>query len=133
MDRKHARIAAMKLLYEWAMGGDGGRDTLEGLLEIQPGENETDYMEALIEGVKGHAEELDALIEQYAIDWRAERLRKVDLTILRVAAYELVHTDLPTSVAISEAVEMARAYSTPESVPFINGVLGNMARAIRAR
>ena len=89
MDRTGARAAAMKLLYEWEMGGEGGEDTRLGMLDIQPDENEADYMDALVEGVRAHAAELDALVSKYAVGWRLERINRVDLSILRVAIYEI--------------------------------------------
>ena len=64
MDRTEARAAAMKLIYEWQMGGDGGEETRMGLLEIRPNENEADFMDALVAGVQEHTGELDALIGQ---------------------------------------------------------------------
>ena len=129
MDRTSARAAAMKLLYEWEMGGDGGEDTRVGMLELTPGEKETDYMEALYEGVKEHVRELDELIERYAVGWKPERIMRVDMTILRLAIYELKYLQLKPAVAVNEALELARAYSTPEAVSFVNGVLGSLLRS----
>ena len=129
MDRTSARAAAMKLLYEWEMGGDGGEDTRVGMLEIQPGEKETDYMEKLYAGVKENAAALDETIEKYAVGWKLDRIMRVDLTILRLAIYELNYAGLTEAVAVNEALELARAYSTPEAVTFINGVLGSMIRS----
>ena len=128
MDRTGARVAAMKLLYAWEIGGDGGEETKAGLLEIEPFENESDFVDALVMGVRVNLSEVDALIERYADGWRIDRLHKIDLTILRIAVYELIHNVTPRGVAINEAIEMAHTYSTPESGPFINGVLGSMAR-----
>lgn len=129
MDRTSARAAAMKLLYEWEMGGDGGEDTRVGMLELTPGEKETDYMEALYEGVKEHVRELDELIERFAVGWKPERIMRVDMTILRLAIYELKYLQLKPAVAVNEALELARAYSTPEAVSFVNGVLGSLLRS----
>ena len=128
MDRTQARASAMKLVYEWEMGGDGGEDTRLGLLEIKPGEAETDYMEALVSGVQTHVVELDSQIARYAVGWKLERINRVDLSILRVAVYELTVAKLVPAVAVNEALELARAYSTPEAVSFINGVLGSLLR-----
>ena len=128
MDRTGARAAAMKLLYEWEMGGDGGEDTRLGMLEIKPDENEAEYMETLVSGVKEHAPELDAAISKYAVGWRLERISRVDLSILRVAIYEITVEKLAPAVAVNEALELARTYSTPESVSFINGILGSLLR-----
>ena len=129
MDRTSARAAAMKLAYEWEMGGDGGDPTLSDLLGIQPGENEADYMDTLLNGVKGNANALDELIVKYlTADWKIGRLMKIDLCILRVAIYEMVYLKLGVGVAINEAVELAHVYSMPEAGPLINGVLGALAR-----
>ncbi|MBO4298129.1 MAG: transcription antitermination factor NusB [Clostridia bacterium] len=130
MDRTGARAAAMKLLYEWEMGGEGGEDTRLGMLDIQPDENEADYMDALVEGVRAHAAELDALVSKYAVGWRLERINRVDLSILRVAIYEISFEKLAPAVAVNEALELARTYSTPEAVSFINGVLGSLLRGL---
>ena len=119
----------MKLLYEWEMGGDGGEETRVGMLEIQPGEKETEYMEALYEGVKANVQAIDETIEKFAVGWKIDRIMRVDLTILRLAIYELNYTDLSDAVAVNEALELARSYSTPEAVSFINGVLGSMLRS----
>ena len=129
MDRTSARAAAMKLLYEWEMGGDGGEDTRVGMLEIKPEENEADYMEALVAGVQQNASEIDAIIEKFAVGWKLERIMRVDLTILRVAIYELKFAGLTPAVAVNEALELARAYSTPDAVSFVNGVLGSLLRS----
>ncbi len=132
MDRTGARAAAMKLIYEWQMGGDGGEDTRMGLLEIRPNENEADFMDALVAGVQEHTGELDALIGQYAANWRIDRIEKVTLAILRLAVYELTHEDVPGSVVINEALELTRTYASPQSVAFVNGILGSVQRALNA-
>ena len=129
MDRTSARAAAMKLLYEWEMGGDGGEDTRVGMLEIAPGEKEADYMEALYEGVRANVSAIDEAIEKFAVGWKLDRIMRVDLTILRLAIYELNYTDLTDAIAVNEALELARAYSTPEAVTFVNGVLGSLLRS----
>lgn len=122
----------MKLVYEWMMGGDGGEDTRLGLLEIEPDEKESDYMNALFEGVKNNAEAIDEKIEKYAIGWKIDRITRVDLSILRVAVYELTLGGVPKAVAINEAVELANKYSTDKAGAFINGVLGSLSRGEEA-
>ena len=129
MDRKMARACAMKLIYEWEMGGDGGEDTRLQLLELTPGERETDYMERMFAGVTSRCEELDAAISARLRGWTIERLLRVDLAILRLAAFELALGELPPGIVVNEAVELANQYSTDKAGPFINGVLGSMARA----
>lgn len=129
MNRTEARAAAMKLIYEWQLGGDGGEETRLGLLDIRPGEEEADFMDALVAGVQESTDELDALIEQYAANWRIERIERVTLAVLRLAIYELTYGELSANVIINEALELTRTYASPESVAFVNGILGSVQRA----
>jgi N utilization substance protein B len=128
MNRTQARAAAMKLVYEWEMGGDGGDDTCRELLEIKPGEDEAEYMQAVFEGVRDNRAALDEKIERFAHGWKLDRLSKVDLAILRVAAYELAQAKEPSGAVIQEAVQLSEKYSTDKASSFVNGVLGAMAR-----
>ena len=128
MDRKSARAHAMKLIYEWEMGGDGGEDTRLNLLGVAPGENESEYMNRMFEGVVANAEELDAHIAAHLRGWTIERISKVDLAILRLGAYELMLKEVPAGIAINEAVELANQYSADKAGTFINGVLGSLSR-----
>ena len=130
MDRRTARACAMKLVYEWLMGGDGGNDTLIGMLEIKPDEKENDFMTTLFEGVKTFKDELDAEIVDYLDpSWRLDRVSKVDYSILLVAVYELLHTSLSESIVINEAVELANIYSEDKAGAFVNGLLGSISRS----
>ncbi len=79
-------------------------------------------------GAWEHRAEADALVAQYAEGWPVERLARVDLSILRIALYELLHTDTPPAVAMNEAVELARRYGTEDSGRFVNGILGRIYR-----
>ena len=77
-----------------------------------------------------HAAELDTYIEQYARGWRFERISLVVSAIMRVAMFEILYMpDIPHGVAISEAVNIAKDYESPEVVKFINGILGSFLRA----
>ena len=131
MDRKTARAQAMKLIYEWEMGGDGGEETRLELLEIEPGESETEFMNAMLEGVQRDAEAIDEKLSKFLRGWTIDRITRVDLAILRLAAYELMNTKTPEGVVINEAVELANQYSTDKAGAFINGVLGNLARSLK--
>ena len=131
MDRTVARACAMKLVYEWEMGGDGGEDTRLGLLEIKPDEGEVKYMNALEQGVTENVEKLDEKISQFAIGWTIERITRVDLAILRIAVYELMFGDVASAIVINEAVELANVYSTDKAGAFINGVLGSVSRSLK--
>jgi len=129
MDRKMARAHAMKLIYEWEMGGDGGEDTRINLLGVEPGERESQFMNRMFEGVVVNEEKLDADIAVHLRGWTLERVSKVDLAILRLAAYELMLGEVPAGIIINEAVELANQYSSDKAGSFINGVLGSLARA----
>ena len=81
MNRVTARTHAMKLIYEWEMGGEGGEDTRIDLLGVQPGEEESAFMERMFNGVVENAVELDKRIEENANGWKLERISRVDLAI----------------------------------------------------
>ena len=129
MDRKSARAHAMKLIYEWEMGGDGGDETRLNLLEVAPGERESEYMNRMFTGVVDHVEEIDQKISAFARGWTIERIMRVDLAILRLGVYELSLGEVPAGVVINEAVELANEFSTDKAGAFINGVLGNISRS----
>ena len=129
MDRKTARAHAMKLIYEWEMGGDGGDETRLNLLEVAPGERESEYMNRMFTGVLDHVEEIDQKISAFARGWTIERIMRVDLAILRLGVYELSLGEVPAGVVINEAVELANEFSTDKAGAFINGVLGNISRS----
>ena len=130
MDRSAARAHAMKLIYEWEMGGDGGEETRLNLLEVAPNERGADFMTGLFEGVVANVSDVDRRLAPFLKGWTLERLNRVDLAILRLATWELTLGKTPTSVVINEAVELANQYSTDKAGAFINGVLGNLARAM---
>ena len=127
-----ARAQAMKLIYEWEMGGDGGEETRLNLLEVKPTEKEADYMNRMFDGVVGHVEAIDGKLTGFLKGWTLDRVTKVDLAILRLAVYELMLGETPTGVVVNEAVELANQYSTDKAGGFVNGVLGNLARAMDA-
>ena len=134
----------MQMISEHLAGGEGGEETLqmvydelraegvpgvEAIRDNEPGAADRAYITRVLDGVVNHLDELDGEIEAASRDWRVERMPKVDLTILRLATWEILHEeDVPGSVAINEAVELASRYSEPASGRFINGVLGTILR-----
>jgi transcription antitermination protein NusB len=91
------------------------------------------FVVELVAGVQSRGAEIDALINAYSIDWALERMPVVDRTVLRMAIWELLaRPDVPIGVVISEAVEVAKRYSTEESGRFVNGVLASVAAEVRA-
>ena len=94
------------------------------------GEQDRRYIEKKYELVMEHPEKIDEMLNEAATGWKVSRMGKVELTILRLAAYEIYFDeDVPTSVAINEAVEMAKEFGGDESPAFINGVLGKLVKA----
>jgi len=90
------------------------------------------YASMLARGVEVHRPRIDELISRHAIDWSLERMPVVDRALLRMATFELGwQPDVPTSVVISEAVELAKSYSTDESSGFVNGMLATISRELR--
>lgn len=88
-----------------------------------------DYARSIALGVEEKKDNLDGLIEKYSKGWKVKRLPKVNLAILRLAAYEILFVDdVPESVAINEAVELAKKYSGESDYSFINGVLGALVK-----
>ena len=88
------------------------------------------YARVLIEGVQEHQADIDSLIARFADRWAIERMPVVDRTLLRIGAFELLwRDDIPTAVAINEAVELAKSLSTDESGRFVNGILGKLAES----
>ena len=94
-----------------------------------PNAKQAEYIRALVCGVADHAPELDEFIARYAKGWSFDRIPLVASAIMRVAMYEILYfRDVPNSVAINEAVEIAKNYESPEVVRFINGILGSFVR-----
>jgi N utilization substance protein B len=91
------------------------------------------YARELVKGVDAHREEIDALIRKYSEHWALERMPVVDRALLRIGTYELAWMPAtPTAVAITEAVELAKQYSTKDSGRFVNGLLARIAEDVRA-
>ena len=123
--RHRARERAVAFLYEAQIKQTSPLDLL-AQQDVPP----ADFVTSLLEGVGKHQSEIDALISAHSEQWRAERLAQVDLAVLRLAVYEMRFCDdIPVAVAIDEAVELAKEYSTEDSSRFINGVLSGVLAA----
>lgn len=86
------------------------------------------FASELVKGVAEHAAELDELISGHAKDWTIERMPVIDRNLLRMALFEMLYLDeVPAPVAINEAVELAKIYSTEDSSRFVNGLLGSIS------
>ena len=123
--RHRARERAIAFLYEAQIKQTSPLDLL-----AQQNVPPADFVTALLEGVSKRLSEIDALINAHSEQWRAERLAQVDLAVLRLAVYEMCFCDdIPVAVAIDEAVELAKEYSTEDSSRFVNGVLSGVLAA----
>jgi N utilization substance protein B len=128
LEAPKAREAAMQLVFEQLFGGGGEPETLVDLIEYQPDEKGQKYLDTVVKGVAEHAGELDEKIASCLRGWTLERISKVDRAIMRLAIFEFTYNGLPAPIAINEAVELTRKYSSEDSCRFVNGVLGNISR-----
>ena len=126
--RRAARERALGLAYECEVRGVHARDLLAELpVEPDP------YASAIVTGIDDHHEEIDALIRKYSEHWSLERMPVIDRALIRIGTYELAWMpDTPTAVVITEAVELAKEYSTKDSGRFVNGLLARIAEDVRA-
>jgi transcription antitermination protein NusB len=125
--RRESRERALGLCYELEV-----RDiSVIELLADLPVEPDA-YALELLQGVEEHCADLDQLLREYSEHWAVERMPAVDRAVLRLGCYELAHEpDVPTAVVISEAVDLAKQYSTKDSGRFVNGLLARIAEQVR--
>ena len=124
--RRKARELALQLLYQLdVQGEDNPQPHLDDFWLRHTVDREArDFAESLVRGTKSHVAEIDELIARYAENWELDRMAVVDRNILRQAIYELRWASgVPPKVAINEALEVAKKFSTHESSRFINGIL----------
>lgn len=130
MGRKYARESTMKLLYQMEINLDFSDRIVDIFFEHNSFDTgERAYIEDAIKTIVENLGEVDNHIKSYIEGWQIHRLAKVDLSILRIAIYEIIYRkDIPVEVSINEAIEIAKKYSTDESSKFINGILGSFVR-----
>ena len=132
MPNRHlTRICAMQCLYEYDFrpNGDFAEIKQRALREKGLKKIDVDYLANLCSGTIKKSKELDTLIAKTAPEWPLEQIARIDRTILKIAAYEILYMPkIPPKVAIDEAVEIAKAYGGENSGKFINGVLGTIYR-----
>ncbi|AKA70196.1 transcription antitermination factor NusB [Clostridium scatologenes] len=153
MNRRKSRELVMKLLFQMTINKEDFKDVIVNLkenIELDKSElqitgievkNEIDpenidlkdidmeYVIRVLKGVQENKEAIDNEIENHLINWKLNRLSKLDTAILRVCTYEFLYEEnIPKSVSINEAIELAKRYSGDKSAAFINGVLGSMIK-----
>ena len=128
--RRKSRELALQALYQGELAGQAGfLDFADFCTHFQVNKKAIPYAKILLDGIQEKRQEINQLISRYAENWRLERMSLLDRNILRLAIFELNYQDdVPTSVAINEAVEIAKRYSTDDSGPFINGILDAMVK-----
>jgi len=130
MSNRHlARTIAMQTLFLWDFNGKSSVDvykiTKEMFANFAPEFNDHGFVENAIKGTFKHLKEIDTYITKYATEWPLEQITIVDRNILRIGVYELIfNDDIPSRVAINEAIEIAKTFGSEASGKFINGVLG---------
>jgi len=141
MTRTTARRLAVQLSFAVSGGSDMGPEDFfaedyfralpaeDALFEELPDEEQRNYIVRLVNGVREHREELDAVISRYSQGWKLSRISRTAAAVLRCALYEILYMpDIPDSAAINEAVELAKSFDDAETVSFINGILGSFMR-----
>lgn len=130
MGRKKAREGTMQLLFQMASTEDYEEDNLEIYLNnFEFDEKEELYIKDAIFKIVENLSFIDENIEKHLEGWSIYRLAKVDLSVLRIAVYEILYRDdIPLEVSINEAIEITKKYSKEDSFKFVNGVLGGFVR-----
>jgi len=141
MTRTAARQLAIQLSFALNAGSDMGPDEFfeeeyfralpseDTVFAEVPDEKQMEYIRQLVKGIYDFRLELDDIISRYAQGWKISRISRTALAVLRCALYELRYMpDIPVAAAINEAVELAKGYDEPETVSFINGILGSYVR-----
>jgi N utilization substance protein B len=125
--RREARATALQALYQIELGKVVPQAAIDQIgEEFSISQDDLAFATHLVEGTLENIDVLDKTIKGMAINWNLDRLAKVDRNILRLALYEIkVDNEVPAAVAINEAVELAKMFSTPKAARFINGILGN--------
>lgn len=130
MNRRKAREYALQMLFQYEFTGN--KKEFISLDDFRPDKKEgkglKKFADELVKGTLENLDEIDRLIQQAAENWEMKRMAAVDRNILRCAVYELLYRkDIPPAVTINEALEIAKKFSSLESVPFINGLLDKIA------
>lgn len=148
MNRLQARELAVRLCYGMATNGRPAKELLEEIFDPEyyatlaeedsvfantPDDAQKLYISRLVTGVYEHSAELDGYISKYAVGWNFARITRSAVAVIKTAMYEVLYMDdIPDAAAINAAVELAKGYEEPETVRFVNGVLGGFVRGEKA-
>jgi len=132
--RRRARQRALQILYLWDARRQPAGEAIDAYYDTLYSEERPErdpFVASLVHGVVENIGEIDGQISKHAEHWRMERMPAVDRNILRLAVYEMSHGGTPAPVTIDEALELARKFSSEESVQFVNGVLDAVNRDLQ--
>lgn len=148
MTRGNARELAVHLIYGRAFTGEEPEQVVSTRLDREyypqlsaendiyaerPSKAQVRYIDNVVTGVANREEELNAIIQKFSIGWDVTRISRLTRCVMQLAIYEILHMeDVPTGVAISEAVRLAKKYDSNETGSFVNGILGSYARSLTA-
>ena len=133
--RRKGRELALQALYQIEITGDASAAAVDLFLShFEGGAQAKEFARRLVSGVVSQRPDIDRLIEKCTENWKLMRIAKVDLLILRMAAYELIFCpDIPLNVSLDEAIEIGKRFGTGDSGSFINGVLDQLAHSDSAK
>lgn len=129
--RRKGRELALQMLFQWDLSRESFHAVCKTFwtLHHEAEQDVRQFADRLVEGTVDKVESIDVLLARHAEHWRVSRMAAVDRNILRVATYELLYeTQTPPAVVINEALEIARKFSTSESIHFINGILDSIRK-----
>ena len=148
MTRGNARELAVHLIYGRAFTGEEPQEVVSTRLDKEyyeqlsaendvysdrPSKNQLRYIDSVVAGVANREEDLNEQIKKYAIGWDISRISKLARCILQLAIYEILYVeDVPTGVAVNEAVRIAKKYDGDDTGSFVNGILGSFVRSLTA-
>ena len=148
MTRANARELAVHLIYAQSFTGQEPEDVVSTRLdkeyykklsaenevyEDRPSRAQLQYIDGVVSGVANRMDDLNAEIGKYSIGWDVSRISRLARSIMQLAIYEILYVeDVPTGVAVSEAVRLAKKYDGDDTGAFVNGILGTFARSLNA-
>ena len=146
MTRGNARELAVHLIYGRVFTGEEPEQVVSTRLDKEyypqlstendiyaerPSKAQVRYLDTVVSGVANREEELNAIIQKFSIGWDVSRISRLTRCVIQLAIFEILYMeDVPTGVAISEAVRLAKKYDAPETGSFVNGILGSFARSL---
>ncbi len=136
--RRKGRVLAFQVIFGQGFTPDKTDADIERAFSQNPavleqsGTAAKEFAHELIVGVVKRSDELDQIIEKFSQNWKIKRIARIEISILRLSIFEMMHTDTPLKVAINEGVELSKRFGDAKSRNFINGILDAAARAVDA-